>query len=422
MVDARKRRSFFGIPSMVMNFAGEAQAPASRGAIGARQHRAKGLPLPGSQVPARPRGGLGGPPKRKGRGWDALKVLGGTLMDLDGSMGYGHMDRAAQGIQARNAMMAEQAEQRRRQAMIQKYTDGLSPEMAQLAQLAPDKFLESRMQQAFAQPAQSGRFLTPEEEIAMFGSDHPGTFYQEPGKAPKLIEGSFEKSDGQDWQRTTIMQNGVPTIVEYDRNAPNPQETIRPIGAEPTDAGDSGPDASAEGVLRREFNSLTEDFRDVHQAYNRITATDTATPAGQMGLIFQYMKMLDPGSTVREGEYATAQNTTGVPGQVLNVYNQMLEGKFLTPTQIRDFEQQAGNLYRRAEQIYSGQVQQYQQLSQSYEFNPSRTVMDVRSGFSAAPTQAAPQFPNAPQIGTVEDGHRYIGGDPAQPASWEPVG
>lgn len=138
-----------------MNFAGEAQAPASRGAIGARQHRAKGLPLPGTE---RPRGGLGGPPKRKGRGWDALKVLGGTLMDLDGTMGYGHMNQAAQGIQQRNAMMAEQSERERRQAMLTKYTDGLTPEQAQLAQLAPEKFLESRMEQAFAQPAPKRTF------------------------------------------------------------------------------------------------------------------------------------------------------------------------------------------------------------------------------------------------------------------------
>ena len=99
----------------------------------------------------RPRGGLGGP-KRRGNKWDALKVLGGTLMDLDGTMGYGHMDRAAQGIQQRNAMMAEQAERERRQAMLTKYTDGLTPEQAQLAQLAPDQFLDAQVERAFAQP------------------------------------------------------------------------------------------------------------------------------------------------------------------------------------------------------------------------------------------------------------------------------
>lgn len=100
----------------------------------------------------RPRGGLGGP-KRRSNKWDALKVLGGTLMDLDGTMGYGHMNQAAQGIQQRNAMMAEQAERERRQAMLTKYTDGLTPEQAQLAQLAPEKFLDAKVEQAFAQPA-----------------------------------------------------------------------------------------------------------------------------------------------------------------------------------------------------------------------------------------------------------------------------
>lgn len=155
MVVARKRRSLFGLPSMMMNFAGEAQAPSSRGAIGARQHRAKGLPLPGAE---RPRGGLGGPPKRKGRGWDALKVLGGTLMDLDGSMGYGHMDRAAQGIQARNEMMAEQAEEEAREARFGKALEnvgmpgmgGLSPEqMSFLYGVKRDGVMDARDERNF---------------------------------------------------------------------------------------------------------------------------------------------------------------------------------------------------------------------------------------------------------------------------------
>lgn len=56
----------------------------------------------------RPRGGLGGP-KRRGNKWDALKVLGGTLMDLDGTMGYGHMNQAAQQIQDRRQLAEEEA-------------------------------------------------------------------------------------------------------------------------------------------------------------------------------------------------------------------------------------------------------------------------------------------------------------------------
>lgn len=226
-----------------------------------------------------------------------------------------------------------------------------------------------------------------------------------------------------DWQRTTIDIDGVPTIVEYDRNAEDPRASMRIIGSEFTepevDAGQ--PDATGEGLLRREFNSLTRQFRDIHSAFNRITATDTSTPAGQMGLIFQYMKMLDPASTVREGEYATAQNTTGVPGQVLNAYNQALQGKFLTPVQIQDFENQAKRLYDRSAQIYDGQVQEYQRLALGYNFDPSRTVVDIRSG-QTGPVEQPIQFPNAPPVGTVEDGYVYVGGDPALQSSWEPAG
>ena len=138
-----------------MNFAGEAQAPASRGAIGARQHRAKGLPLPGSQSPQRPRGGLGGPPKRNWARTAALAMS--ALSELDpanrGSTMY-MRDRFAQS----DARRAAAEEEQRRQAMMQKYTDGLTPEQAQLAQLAPEKFLESRMEQAFAQPAPKRTF------------------------------------------------------------------------------------------------------------------------------------------------------------------------------------------------------------------------------------------------------------------------
>tara|TARA_R100001086_G_scaffold225289_2_gene143550 strand:- start:5012 stop:6244 length:1233 start_codon:yes stop_codon:yes gene_type:complete len=203
---------------------------------------------------------------------------------------------------------------------------------------------------------------------------------------PQNVLADYSDPDGPDWQRTTINKDGVPTIVEYDRNAEDPQSTMRPIGSEyvkpDPDAG--RPDAAGEGQFRREFNSLTKDFRAVHESYNRITATDTSTPAGQMGLIFQYMKMLDPGSTVREGEYATAQNTTGVPGQVLNAYNKAIEGEFLNKNQILDFESQAKNLYDRAAQIYGDRVKDYRRLADEYEFSPDRTVVDVRGFFEPA--------------------------------------
>jgi len=59
--------------------------------------------------------------------------------------------------------------------------------------------------------------------------------------------------------------------------------------------------------------------------------------AAQIGTIFSFMKMLDPTSTVREGEYATAQNTAGVEDKIRNAYNKALDGSFLTDGQIKGY-------------------------------------------------------------------------------------
>jgi hypothetical protein len=254
-------------------------------------------------------------------------------------------------------------------------------------------------------PGQDADPYTLAPGAVRFGADN-----QVVAKNPKVTE-----AEGPDWERVTINQNGVPTIVEYDRNAPDPQATMRPIGSEyvKPDPDTGRPDAAGEGQFRREFNSLTKDFRAVHESYNRITATDTSTPAGQMGLIFQYMKMLDPGSTVREGEYATAQNTTGVPGQVLNAYNKAIEGEFLNKNQILDFESQAKNLYDRAAQIYGDRVKDYRRLADEYEFSPDRTVVDVRGFFE--PSQGI-GGPDAPPPGVDPQDWEYM--TPEERALW----
>src|SRR3990167_7070520 len=57
-------------------------------------------------------------------------------------------------------------------------------------------------------------------------------------------------------------------------------------------------------------------FNAVKEGYNRVAASMRGTAAGDMSLIFGIMKMLDSNSTVREGEYATAQNAGSIPDRV----------------------------------------------------------------------------------------------------------
>jgi len=92
--------------------------------------------------------------------------------------------------------------------------------------------------------------------------------------------------------------------------------------------------------LAAEFNKRTADATKIEDAFRTVESAEDSA-AGDLALIFAFMKMLDPGSTVREGEFATAQNTTGISGRILNAYNKALTGERLNPKQRKEFSAQA---------------------------------------------------------------------------------
>ena len=107
-----------------------------------------------------------------------------------------------------------------------------------------------------------------------------------------------------------------------------------------------------EDKLRDDFRSESKEFVKVRDAYGRILSTD-ASAAGDLALIFNYMKILDPGSVVREGEFATAQNSAGVPTRIRAQYNKIISGEKLAPETRADFLQQAQNLYLEHRQTHN---------------------------------------------------------------------
>lgn len=98
--------------------------------------------------------------------------------------------------------------------------------------------------------------------------------------------------------------------------------------------------------LRDEYRAISKDFESVADAYGRIQASvDSPDAAGDIALIFNYMKMLDPGSVVREGEFATAQNAGGVDDSIRNMYNKLVDGERLQPSQREMFSARAKKLF-----------------------------------------------------------------------------
>jgi len=128
-----------------------------------------------------------------------------------------------------------------------------------------------------------------------------------------------------------------------------------------------------EDKLRDDFRSESKEFVKVRDAYGRILSTD-ASAAGDLALIFNYMKILDPGSVVREGEFATAQNSAGIPERIRAQYNKIKSGERLTETTRADFLQQAKNLYETQADSQSYLEAEYKTYAEEYGFKPSRIV------------------------------------------------
>lgn len=119
--------------------------------------------------------------------------------------------------------------------------------------------------------------------------------------------------------------------------------------------------------LADRYTKEVEPLRQVGQAYVGITdslGSATPTAASDIAGVFQFLKALDPNSTVREGEYASAQNTTGVPGYVMNLYNQAVDGKILNAKQRQEFIGQAEKMKNRAEQRWERKNTRYKTIAE----------------------------------------------------------
>jgi hypothetical protein len=93
---------------------------------------------------------------------------------------------------------------------------------------------------------------------------------------------------------------------------------------------------SVEDRMADDYDKAIKNDKIIVNAFENLKSTPQSA-AGDISFIYQYMKMLDPGSVVREGEFATAQNAAGVPDRILNVYNRALRGERLNPKQRQDF-------------------------------------------------------------------------------------
>ena len=278
-----------------------------------------------------------------------------------------------------------------------KQLEGLSPEYLTAGteggavapiQAAPIMSLEGLKVTAIS-PEQSQETLETRQELrkTLAGIQAPKVAKEQPQQPGWRPIAQAEAEAGREipgWQKAEIdpknvkMIGGVPHFLVLPRKAKSEKEMSDEAKAqsEAKKAAETGVNFETEKKLRDEYVGQTKDFKTIQSAWRSIkTSGGEPSAAGDMSLIFGYMKLLDPGSTVREGEYANAQNAGGVPDRVVASYNKLINGQILSESQRKDFLGQAKKQYDSRLGEYSGLKKSYTELAKEYGLEPKRVVV-----------------------------------------------
>lgn len=125
--------------------------------------------------------------------------------------------------------------------------------------------------------------------------------------------------------------------------------------------------------LKKDFDGQPEvkGFKEVQSAWDQIsTALQKPSPANDMAAATKFMKLLDPGSVVRESELMMAMQASGALDRFMNTADRVLKGHKLTPEQRKDFYTAGEALFNASKDRYGQTVEQYEGIAKQYGLDP----------------------------------------------------
>lgn len=138
--------------------------------------------------------------------------------------------------------------------------------------------------------------------------------------------------------------------------------------------------ADVERSVRKEFIGITSTYRDVRDAADRVEASaQKPSAAGDLALIFNYMKILDPGSVVRESEFATASATGSARERALAFILKIRDGTRLSPKMRADFVNRSRRLFAKQEGQYKKTEASYRNIAKRLDLDVQGTIPDFTS-------------------------------------------
>ena len=135
--------------------------------------------------------------------------------------------------------------------------------------------------------------------------------------------------------------------------------------------------------LRNDLKSepIYKAHQEVKAAFAQIKGSaGQNTPISDVALATKIMKLLDPGSVVRESELGIAMAASGLLDRVTNYANMVKTGQKLTPQQRTDFLKLADEFYSASEQQFNAKAAEYAGIAKDYNLNAGRVSGQAPSG------------------------------------------
>jgi hypothetical protein len=140
-------------------------------------------------------------------------------------------------------------------------------------------------------------------------------------------------------------------------------------------------------------NKVVQEFDAATASVSKLLAgLEANNGAGDVAAIFTFMKTLDPGSVVREGEFATAEDTQGAFGKWWNYYNKLKTGKRLPEKAMEDFKNLGIELYQKNQIAVDNVRINFQELANNQGLNTDNIFVDsdIRPKYENVQTTTAP--------------------------------
>jgi hypothetical protein len=150
-------------------------------------------------------------------------------------------------------------------------------------------------------------------------------------------------------------------------------------------------------TLRDEHKSLTGEFRNVQTAWTNIQqASKSNTGAGDMAMLYSFIKLLDPNTGVKDAEYQAAALSGSYGERIQGAFQRALTGERLPDSLRQAFVAEAKTLYTTQRRGYDHVSKQYRDMAVRHGLKPEDVVPDYVTPGDAAGAGGGSTLPPLP--------------------------